>query len=100
MEQDLEAVLSFCNDVRAQLGRKPVEQLRKGKRCDAGRCPIANTINFHSQTRYNTCSCCGVWQPESDGSKVLTGLSALAIAFIRAFDDGDLPQFEGTGWAA
>lgn len=105
------AALEHVNDVRADLGLEPLDELQPGRKGKAEACPIANSI-IHEGPDYLTCNT--YWSPElhrqgynEEGDTIVldsrvgrdsTGIiheskmSDDAGMFQRAFDRGEYPQ--------
>jgi hypothetical protein len=42
--RDYDRALATCNEVRRELGKRPVRSIKPGIPCDGNQCPIARTI--------------------------------------------------------
>jgi hypothetical protein len=82
------ATLAWCNERRAERGKKPLKKLPKGRRMDAKSCPCGAATDL---TVYSI----GFGPPGSLPSLgELRPLPKSVSAFVSAFDNGELPQYE------
>src|SRR5690242_20111147 len=76
--------LAWCNEMRAEEGKRPLKKLPKGTRDDSKSCPCAKATGLRiSHTRWET------MDGREDGC-----LPRSVIDFVFAFDDGELPQYD------
>lgn len=78
--------LKWCNERRAEKKLEPLDMLPKGKRRDGATCPCgAATGLFVNALSYGP-----------DEHMAITGipLPDPVCAFVHAFDEGQLPQYE------
>lgn len=99
------SVLSFCNEVRRQLDRQPVSNLRKGISGDPKYCVVAATINHGARKLIEidseTVEFAGpVYNSSTTPITEIAKTPPIIAAFIQEFDAGALPELEGHGWAA
>lgn len=102
-----DATLAFANEVRAKMGREPVDKLEPGAPCAAGFCVLARTIA--PENRPGERSILGV-VPMFVGPKVEVNFyeagntveqvvchEKLVHEFVLAFDAGHLPELVDRG---
>jgi hypothetical protein len=76
--------LAWCNQRRAERGKKPLKRLPKGKRMVASSCPCGKATGLSVFPHYYDGSFNG-WRQKTPE----------AVAnFIVAFDDGKLPEYD------
>lgn len=76
--------LAWCNSKRVEQNLEPLTQLPLGKRSDGNSCPCGKASGWHVLTGWARRSEHDEWQMLPAGVKL----------FIKAFDDGELPQYE------
>lgn len=81
------ATLKWCNELRKEQGKKPLDKLPTGKRKDPDSCPCGKAANLFVGTAYYA------HLPKKKYNTMLV-LPATVMDFVKHFDRGDLPQYE------
>ena len=80
---ELIPVLKFCNNVRKDMGKKPVKTIACGIKGNNQRCPVARTIGGISVGHKTICKIRG---------GVITFTPFIIERFIYDFDHGKIPE--------
>ena len=81
------ATLKWCNTRRKEQGKKPLKRMPQGYRSDPGSCPCGKTAKLHVGTE--------LWRFQSESSYYDDkSLPRRVQEFVKAFDSGELPQYE------
>jgi hypothetical protein len=89
-----DAALTLANRARKVLGKRSVRRLRKGLRGDANACVVAATIGHGIYVDYPEGEDSrGVVYDESTDDVIVIG-SRLSGVFLKAFDEGEIPELE------
>lgn len=72
--------LAWCNEMRAAKGEPPLDELPKGRRGDPRSCPCGRATGMLVVNSYSAY----LGQP----------LPSPVLKFVRAFDNGLLPQYD------
>jgi hypothetical protein len=81
------AALRFCNDIRADQGRPPIQNLPPGSRGDGAKCPIAHATGLLVDT-------VGLWAND-EGLEPGVFIPPAVQQFVEWFDTGQYPELEG-----
>lgn len=82
--------LEWVNRERAALGfGGPLDDLPKGITGECKHCPIARALGYDAEVSSVEVFYYGY--PEGD---IVVELPECAVQFVRAFDDGDLPEYD------
>jgi len=96
-----DAVLAWCNRVRAKLDAPPVDRLHRGKCQDAARCALSRTINHRLPARRRVrVDETDVYRGEDpfEPDEVVARTPRHIERFIREFDRGLHGDLTGRGW--
>ena len=78
--------LAWCNERRAEQGKRPLKRLPKGRRREGRSCPCGKATQLDVQVYL-------FWTLDN----VLCGTLPQAVSdFVVAFDAGELPEYEAT----